>query len=184
MNTIIAGSLIPNKLDTPLNARFRIETIEDVSKIEAPAVGELFYVRSLDKHYKIVSLKSKRINELVIDNAQIDEYQEFGAMSEEEKALYLKKEEAEGIYSTKGEVEQVSNKVEEVGAKTNEANQKADNALAALENVPTNEEMANAIQESKGQSVSFNLEDGDYSEIFDQNTQVTIIETGLPDVSI
>lgn len=184
MNTIIAGSLIPNKLDTPLNARFRIETIEDVSKIEAPAVGELFYVRSLDKHYKIVSLKSKRINELVIDNAQIDEYHEFGAMSEEEKALYLKKEEAGGIYSTKGEVEQVSNKVEEVGTKTNEANRKADDALAALENVPTNEEMANAIQESKEQSVSFNLEDGDYSEIFDQNTQVTIVETGLPDVSI
>lgn len=184
MNTIIAGSLIPNKLDTPLNARYRIDTLEDVSKIEAPAVGELFYVRSLDKHYKIVSLKSKRYNELVIDNAQIDEYKEFGAISEEEKALYLKKSEAEDIYSTKNDVEQVSNKVKEVGSKTDEAIKKAEDALAELENVPTNEEMANAIQESKDKSVNFNLEDGDFSEIFDQDTQVEIIETGLPDVSI
>lgn len=184
MNIIVAGALTPNKLDTPLNARFRIESIEDVPKIEAPAVGELFYVRSIDKHYKIVSLKSKKIGELVIQDAQIDQYQEFGQISEEEKAKFLLKEEAAETYSTKGQVEAVTGKVNEAKSKAEEAVSKANDALSALENVPTEEEINQAIQEAKQNDLSYDLEDGDFSEVFDQQAEVEIVETGLPDVSI
>lgn len=191
MNIIVAGALTPNKLDTPLNARFRIESIEDVPKIEAPAVGELFYVRSIDKHYKIVSLKSKKIGELVIQDAQIDQYQEFGQISEEEKAKFLMKEEAAETYSTKGQVEAVTgqvneakSKAEEAVSKAEEAVSKANDALSALDNVPTEEEINQAIQEAKQNDLSYDLEDGDFSEVFDQQAEVEIVETGLPDVSI
>ena len=43
---IISGGLKPQKADTPLDVRSRIETLEEVEKIPNPNIGMIFYVKS------------------------------------------------------------------------------------------------------------------------------------------
>ena len=73
----IAGSLIPTKVDTPLDRRARVATLADVANIENPAIGAIFYCVETGKHYKITSLKNKAIGALTVANAQVDTYEEL-----------------------------------------------------------------------------------------------------------
>ena len=80
-----------NKLgDLPLDARTRIETIDEMSMITFPYVGMMVYVKDEDKFYVVKSLKGEEIVPGIAatftENYKIDQYEEFtsGASLDEE----------------------------------------------------------------------------------------------------
>ena len=76
---IISGPLMPSTKDTPIDSRTRINSLEEVYSIQLPFVGMIFFVKSEGKHYTVKSLKAKDLNGVVIEDAVIDQYEEFGS---------------------------------------------------------------------------------------------------------
>ena len=74
---VVSGSLIPSTVDTPLDARMRISTLDDIDKIEMPYVGMIFFVIEESKHYVVKSLKDSVVNTLELKNMLINEYEEL-----------------------------------------------------------------------------------------------------------
>ena len=80
MSTIqVGGQLQPGTVDTPLDARVRVDTLSAIASIPLPFVGMTFFVKATGKLYVVKSLKSKQIGPVVTENAAIDEYEEIGA---------------------------------------------------------------------------------------------------------
>ena len=75
---VISGPLMPSTKDTPIDVRTRVESLEDVPNIQLPYVGMVFYVKSEGKHYTVKSLKAKDLNGILVEDALIDQYEEFG----------------------------------------------------------------------------------------------------------
>ena len=75
---VVSGPLMPSTKDTPIDARTRVATLDDIVNIQVPYVGMIFFVISEGKHYTVKSLKSKDINGIIVENALVDEYEEFG----------------------------------------------------------------------------------------------------------
>lgn len=88
MQVLIGGSLIPKSTDTPINARSRIDSINQVETITQPAVGETFYCKDTKTLYVIDSLKSKSINGFEIPNSVVDAYHAIGE-SGHDKTYYF-----------------------------------------------------------------------------------------------
>ena len=72
-----------NLNDLPLDARIRIDTLDEVSMITFPYVGMLFYIRDEEKFYVVKSLKGEEqvpgIATTFIPNYKIDVFEEFKA---------------------------------------------------------------------------------------------------------
>ncbi len=78
MSTIqVGGQLQPGTVDTPLDARVRVDTLSAIASIPLPFVGMTFFVGATGKLYVVKSLKSKQIGPVVTENAAIDEYEEL-----------------------------------------------------------------------------------------------------------
>lgn len=69
------GNLIPSTVDTPLDARVRINSLLEVEQIENPYIGMTFFVIENKTYYIVKSLKSKELNGATVDEATIDEYE-------------------------------------------------------------------------------------------------------------
>ena len=74
---VVSGSLIPSTVDTPLDVRMRISTLDDIDKIQMPYVGMIFFVIEESKHYVVKSLKDSVVNTLELKNILINEYEEL-----------------------------------------------------------------------------------------------------------
>ena len=72
------GNLLPNTVNTPLDARARVATLADAANIQNPELGGIFYCVETGKHYKITALASKTIGALEVENAAVGTYEEFG----------------------------------------------------------------------------------------------------------
>ena len=78
MSTIqVGGQLQPGTVDTPLDARARVDTVSAVAEIPLPFIGMTFFVKETGKLYVVKSLKSRQIGPVVTENAAIDEYEEL-----------------------------------------------------------------------------------------------------------
>lgn len=78
MSTIqVGGQLQPGTVDTPLDARVRVDTVAAIAEIPLPFVGMTFFVKETGKLYVVKSLKSRQIGPVVTENAAIDEYEEL-----------------------------------------------------------------------------------------------------------
>ena len=75
---VISGPLMPSTKDTPIDVRTRVESLEDIPNIQLPYVGMIFFVKSEGKHYTVKSLKAKDLNGILVEDALIDQYEEFG----------------------------------------------------------------------------------------------------------
>lgn len=75
----VGGPLQPGTVDTPLDARVRIDSLDAVASIPVPFVGMIFYAKREGKLYVVKSLKDKQLNHTVVDNAEVKEYEEVGA---------------------------------------------------------------------------------------------------------
>jgi len=74
---ITAGALIPGTADTPLDDRTRVASLTDVADIEMPFVGMEFYCVETQKKYRVLSLRNKTVNGVVVAAMAIDEYVEL-----------------------------------------------------------------------------------------------------------
>lgn len=84
MSTIqVGGQLQPGTVDTPLDARARVDTVSAVAEIPLPFIGMTFFVKETGKLYVVKSLKSRQIGPVVTENAAIDEYEELPRTWEE-----------------------------------------------------------------------------------------------------
>ena len=82
MNTIQVGGLLqPGTVDTVLDARARVETLDDIQNIQLPFVGMVFFVRETGRLYIVKTLKSRAIGVVVSENVAVGEYEEVPAMS-------------------------------------------------------------------------------------------------------
>lgn len=93
-NVKIANSVIPSKVDTPLDARSRVVAEADILNIENPAIGQLVYCTGNGKFYVVTGLKAKQIGAITVQNAAVDTYKELsagggGEISEEQKEELL-----------------------------------------------------------------------------------------------
>lgn len=92
-NVKIAKSVIPSKVDTPLDARSRITAEVEILNIENPAVGQLVYCTGNGKFYVVKTLKVKHVGAIMVQNAAVDTYEELaaggGEISEEQKEELL-----------------------------------------------------------------------------------------------
>lgn len=77
MATKTTGNLIPSAVNTPLDARTRVETLADVANMQNPALGGIFYCVETGKHYKITALTSKTVGALEVENAAVGSYEEL-----------------------------------------------------------------------------------------------------------
>ena len=103
-----------NLNDLPLDARIRIDTLDEVSMITFPYVGMLFYIRDEEKFYVVKSLKGEEqvpgIAATFIPNYKIDVFEEFSGgggegMTEEEKAILIRLNETVGYEGVDSEPE-------------------------------------------------------------------------------
>ena len=75
---IVSGPLMPSTKDTPIDVRTRVQSLDDIPNIQLPFVGMIFFVISEGKHYTVKSLKPKDLNGVLVEDAIIDVYEEFG----------------------------------------------------------------------------------------------------------
>ncbi len=71
----IAGALMPGSLNTPLDARSRVEKAEDIYAIQNPAEGARVYVESEKRFYFINGLKAKRIGAISVEEAAVASFE-------------------------------------------------------------------------------------------------------------
>ena len=83
MATSTKGNLLPNTVNTPLDARARVATLADAANIQNPELGGIFYCVETGKHYKITALTSKTVGALEVENAAVGSYEEFGGISDQ-----------------------------------------------------------------------------------------------------
>ncbi|WP_288614780.1 hypothetical protein [uncultured Victivallis sp.] len=73
----VGGSLQPGTVDTPLDARTRIATLDAVATIQVPYVGMTFYVIETGKLYIVKSLKAREVGSATVALAAVDQYEEL-----------------------------------------------------------------------------------------------------------
>lgn len=103
-NTIVRGMLVPSLKNKPLDGRMDVPTLADIVNIENPYVNFIFPVAETGMWYKVTKLADKVIDELVIPNGEIAEYETFGeGMTDKQKEEYLTKSLAEQLYLKKSD---------------------------------------------------------------------------------
>lgn len=73
-NVIIQGSLQLSGNDLPTRVGQRVESEDQIANIVAPFVGLVVYIKDQDSFVYVKSLKSKKIGNIEIKNALVDEY--------------------------------------------------------------------------------------------------------------
>jgi len=84
-----AGALRPGLVDTPLDARSRVATLDEAADIANPALGGIFYCIETGKHYKITGLKAKTIGALTVADAAVDTFEELHLAASELSAVIV-----------------------------------------------------------------------------------------------
>ena len=110
-NIKVADSIIPSKVNIPLDPRSRVATETDILNIEVPAVGQLVYCMGDGKLYVITALKSKLIGSMNVADAAVAEYKELVSGGEAESASEVKVAD-QGDYFQSDNVEEV---LQEIG---------------------------------------------------------------------
>lgn len=87
MATKTTGNLLPGGVNTPLDARFAVDTLNDVEQMQNPVLGGIFYCKADGKHYKITELESKLVGAITVANAKVKSYEEFGGNPAEIAAI-------------------------------------------------------------------------------------------------
>ena len=74
---ISSGGFVPSSIDTPLDLRTRVQSVDDIYNIDLPYVGMIVYVIDEDKYYKIKTLKAKEVGVASVENVAVDTFEEF-----------------------------------------------------------------------------------------------------------
>ena len=74
-NINVSGALIPTTINTPLDARSVVETIEDLENISYPNIGLQVYIKSENRYIRVTALGPKRIGPLIVTMAAIESWE-------------------------------------------------------------------------------------------------------------
>lgn len=74
-NINVSGALIPTTINTPLDARSVVETIEDLENISYPNIGLQVYIKSENRYIRVTALGPKRIGPLIVPMAAIESWE-------------------------------------------------------------------------------------------------------------
>ena len=89
----VSDSVIPSKVDTPLDARSRVDSESDILNITNAYVGQLVYCVQTGAYYVVTALKEKSVGSVVVQKAAVAEYKALssggGGLSEAEKEELL-----------------------------------------------------------------------------------------------
>lgn len=102
---IIGGAVMPSTVDTPTDARTRVETYEDIANIDNPFVGMEVWVVDEAKEYRIKKLISKVIGGIEIPNGGIDIYDATAVVDAKQEIIQEAVAEAEESLGTKAKIE-------------------------------------------------------------------------------
>ena len=82
-NVIVTqGGMKPGVVNTPLDCRTRVDSVDEIYNIEVPYVGMLVYCTSDDTYYKITSLKPKKIGPINVADSLVNEFVVFAVGGE------------------------------------------------------------------------------------------------------
>lgn len=70
---IIGGATQPSTINTPSDKREQVDTFNQIFEIDNPCQWATVWVKDEQKEYRIVSLKSKIIGGMEIENAMVNE---------------------------------------------------------------------------------------------------------------
>lgn len=84
-NIKVEGALVFPE-GAPTRAGEIVNSIDEILNIPAPRVGMIVYVKSTKLNYIVRSLKKKEIDGVLVDNAQVDEFEQYDIIAEEERA--------------------------------------------------------------------------------------------------
>ena len=70
---IIGGATQPSTINTPSDKREQVDTFDKIFEIDNPCQWATVWVRDEQKEYRIISLKSKMIGGMEIENAMVNE---------------------------------------------------------------------------------------------------------------
>lgn len=73
-NIHISGSFQPTTINTPLDGRTVVDTVEDIQNIKLPYVGMLIYVKSTKDLFVVDSLKSGTLDGRDVPEYMVDTY--------------------------------------------------------------------------------------------------------------
>ena len=123
-NINVSGALIPTTINTPLDARTVVDTIEDLSTISYPHIGMQVYIVSENRFIHVTSLGPKRIGPLIIPLASIDswEYSDNGSK----------------VAELEGRVQKIEDVLEDTVPEIEEIIQRADDAIEIIEGITQN----------------------------------------------
>lgn len=77
MAVTISDTFIPDKANTPIDARTVVDFVSEIPHIKLPYEGMLVYCKEDKKIYKITSLKSVKIGPISSKNCAVDTYEEL-----------------------------------------------------------------------------------------------------------
>lgn len=103
-NIKVAGALVFPE-GAPTRAGEIVNSIDEILNIPAPRVGMIVYVKSTKLNYIVRSLKKKEIDGVLVDNAQVDEYEQYDIIAEVTRAKAAEKANADAITAEKERAE-------------------------------------------------------------------------------
>lgn len=78
-NYIIDRSIAISNTDVPTRAGQRVNSRDELSKVPTPFVGMIIYIKNEDSFVYVQSLKSKKVGNIEILNAIIDQVSDFSS---------------------------------------------------------------------------------------------------------
>lgn len=102
---IIGGAVMPSTVDTPTDARTRVQTFADIATIDNPFVGMEVWVVDEEKEYRIKKLVPKIIGGIEIPNGAIDVEDPEAVVDAKKEIIEEAIQEAEATLGTKAKIE-------------------------------------------------------------------------------
>ena len=123
-NINVSGALIPTTINTPLDARTVVKTIDDLATISYPFIGMLVYILSENRYIHVTSLGPKKIGPLIVPMAAIDGWE------------YLDNDSK--VADLEGRVKNVEDTLENTLPELESVVERADAALSVIESITEN----------------------------------------------
>lgn len=102
---IIGGAVMPSTVNTPTDARTRVQTFADIAFIDNPFVGMEVWVMDEAKEYRIKKLVPKVIGGIEIPDGAIDIEDAEAVVDAKKEIIEEALQEAETTLGTKAKIE-------------------------------------------------------------------------------
>ena len=121
-NINVSGALIPTTINTPLDARTVVETVDNLDTISYPYIGMQVYILSENRFIHVTSLGPKKIGPLIVPMSSIDGWEYNDAK----------------VAELEGRVQNVEDILEDALPELEDIIERADAAISTIEEITEN----------------------------------------------